>query len=70
VLYLDLCNPQTCLQDGGGRAKGFDEYLGRTCVRNVCTNTVSEPGDMLCLMTGHFIGTAAGTPDINTYVNN
>ena len=25
---------------------------------------------MLWRMTGHFIGTAAGTPNINTYVNN
>ena len=36
-------------------------------VQNVCTNTIPEPGDMLCRMTGHFIGTAAGTPSINTY---
>jgi len=46
------------------------EYLGSVCVRNVCTNTVSEPCDMLCRITGTFIRTAFGTPNINTYVNN
>jgi len=47
----------------------FYEYLGSMCVQNICTNTVSEPGDMLCRMTVHFGGTAAGTPNINTDVN-
>lgn len=35
-------------------------------VQNVCTNTIPELCDMVCRMTGHFIGTAAGTPSINT----
>ena len=48
----------------------FYEYLGSMCVRNVCTSTVSEPGDMLCRVTGHFIGTAAELQNINIYVNN
>jgi hypothetical protein len=47
----------------------FCEHLGGMCVQNLCSDTVSELGDMLCCMTGHFIGTA-GTRNFNIYANN
>jgi hypothetical protein len=48
----------------------YCEDLGGMCVRNLCTNIVSELCDMLGCITGHFIGSADGTTNINICVNN